>query len=165
MTPFEHAIADVFAHEGGYVNDPVDPGGETNFGISKRAYPHEDIRNLTRQRAAEIYRLDYWERLRCDELPPAVAGKLFNVAVNFGRKRAVCMLQEAACHMGSTLRVDGIMGDKTIAAAKEHDPARLVRVMCDRQQAQYVALIAKNPSLGRFASGWDRRANYAPTWG
>lgn len=57
---FTAAMAFVLAHEGGYVWNPNDPGGETNFGISKKSYPNEDIKNLTREAATEIYRIDYW---------------------------------------------------------------------------------------------------------
>lgn len=69
---FEEAVEFVLAYEGGYVNDPNDPGGETNFGISKRAYPNVDIKNLTREDVIDIYRRDYWDRCRCGELPSGV---------------------------------------------------------------------------------------------
>ena len=66
---FEACMAEVFKHEGGYVNDPHDPGGETNMGISKRSYPKENIRGMTRARAAQIYHKDFWDKLKCDDLP------------------------------------------------------------------------------------------------
>ena len=62
------AISATLAHEGGYVNDPADPGGETKFGISKRAYPDVDIKSLTRQEAEMIYRRVYWEKAGCDKM-------------------------------------------------------------------------------------------------
>ena len=64
-TSFDEIIEVVLHHEGGYVNDPKDPGGETNYGISKRAYPDVDIKNLTEDGAKDIYRRDYWEKYRC----------------------------------------------------------------------------------------------------
>ena len=79
---FDTAVTAVLSYEGGYVNDPNDPGGETNWGISKRAYPNLDIRNLTRDRAIQIYRRDYWDSLGCDQFPPAIVIALFDSAVN-----------------------------------------------------------------------------------
>lgn len=65
----------------GYVNDPKDPGGETNFGIAKRWHPNEDIKNMTLARAIEIYRHDYWSKFQCDGLPDAWALFIFDSAV------------------------------------------------------------------------------------
>lgn len=65
---FEKAVAFVLRHEGGYTNDNRDPGGETKFGISKRAYPSLDIKNLTEEQAKVIYRRDYWDRAGCGDL-------------------------------------------------------------------------------------------------
>ena len=66
---FPAFINRILGHEGGYVNDPQDPGGETNWGISKRSYPGEDIKNLTLDQAAAIYRRDYWDMARAGDLP------------------------------------------------------------------------------------------------
>lgn len=118
---FEQAVGFVLKAriEGGYVNDPRDPGGETNFGISKRAYPHENIRALTRERAIEIYRRDYWDAVGCEGLPPKLAVALFDCAVNQGAGIAPVLLQRA---LGVT--ADGIIGPitrKAAAAANEDD--------------------------------------------
>lgn len=84
MSDFERAVAFVLAHEGGYVNNPQDPGGETNWGISKRSYPDLDIRNLTRARAVEVYRRDYWEASGASNLPYPWALALFDFAIHSG---------------------------------------------------------------------------------
>ena len=84
MISFARAVAFVLAQEGGYSNDPNDPGGETRYGISKRRYPAEDIRNLTVERARELYRRDYWDKNRCGELPAHMALCVFDAAVNGG---------------------------------------------------------------------------------
>lgn len=109
---FLAAVTLTLSHEGGYVNDPHDPGGETNYGISKRAYPHEDIRHLTPERAQSLYHRDYWIAVRGDDLPPALAMQVFDMAVNAGVGTAIRLLQ-------STLRVtiDGNLGPLTLAAA------------------------------------------------
>ena len=85
---FEEAIKFILKWEGGYTNDPNDPGGETNFGISKRSYPHEDIKNMTIKRAKEIYYQNYWLKAECDKLPTPLDVIVFDTAVNCGRSRA-----------------------------------------------------------------------------
>jgi len=94
MSVFDKAIQMILSFEGGYVNHPNDPGGETNFGISKRAYPKLDIANLTKEQAIEIYRKDYWEKLCCDSLPTPLNVVLLDFAINSGRKRALEFLND-----------------------------------------------------------------------
>lgn len=101
--------------EGGYVNDPQDPGGETKYGISKRAYPNEDIKNLTLDRAKELYLRDYWDKAGCDALAWPCALMVFDSAVNQGVSFA------------KTLHgtVDYMMADRAVRYTKssifEHD--------------------------------------------
>ena len=77
---FDVAFEKLIGHEGGYVNDARDPGGETKYGISKRAYPDEDIAGLTLERAKQIYRRDYWDAVQAEYLPDAVRFDLFDAA-------------------------------------------------------------------------------------
>jgi len=86
---FEKAISFVLEHEGGYSNDPNDPGGETKFGISKRSYPELDISKLTLKQAKEIYYKNYWLKAGCNELPFPFNIIVFDTAVNMGRRRAI----------------------------------------------------------------------------
>ena len=106
--PFKAALAFTLTWEGGLVEHPDDPGGLTNYGISQRAYPLEDIRNLSRARVEQIYSEDYWDKIEGDKLPPEVAFVLFDYAVHAGTKRAIRDLQTIV-HAVS----DGIMGAKT----------------------------------------------------
>src|SRR6266849_2542246 len=92
---FLEAVAHLLHDEGGYVDNPADPGGETNFGISKRSYPNEDIKNLTRERAIEIYWNDFWLEYCFYRLKGDVAAKVFNLAVVMGPNHAVTCLQRA----------------------------------------------------------------------
>lgn len=85
MSFFPQAFAIVVSEEGSYVNDPLDPGGETKFGISKRAYPHLDIAQLTLDQARAIYLRDYWERSGCDGMSWERALCAFDCAVNQGQ--------------------------------------------------------------------------------
>ena len=145
---FDDAVAFVLAEEGGYVNNPADPGGETKFGISKRSYPDLDIINLTRDEASAIYRRDYWQACRCDELPPLIALALFDSAVNVGPARAIKWLQ-AAVHANQ----DGVVGDETLGKAQALDPVLTAQELL----AQRLAFYGKLPNFGAFGLGWCRR--------
>lgn len=115
MSFFEAAFAIVVGIEAGYVNDPKDPGGETKYGISKRAYPNEDIPNLTLARAHELYQRDYWDKAGCEALSWPCALMVFDSAVNQGVSFA------------KTLHgtVDYMMADRAVRYTKspifEHD--------------------------------------------
>ena len=85
---FEDALKFVLKWEGGYSNDPNDPGGETKFGISKRSYPNLDIKNLTLEQAKEIYLQNYWLKADCDKLTSPLDIIVFDTAVNMGVSRA-----------------------------------------------------------------------------
>ena len=89
---FEKALSFVLSWEGGYSDDKDDPGGETNFGISKRAYPNEDIKAMTKERASMLYRRDYWNVMKCDDMPYPLDVVCFDTAVNMGVGRAQTLL-------------------------------------------------------------------------
>lgn len=92
---FDQAFDRLIGHEGGYTPGVGDPGGETNWGISKRSYPNLDIKALTREQAKEIYRRDFWQRINADRLSDGVAFQVFDFAVNSGIDTAVRHLQRA----------------------------------------------------------------------
>ena len=143
---FEQAVAMVLRHEGGYSNDPRDPGGETRFGISKRAYPDVDILRLTEDEAKAIYKRDYWDKLRPDELPQELAICVFDCAVNMGRDKAIRLLQRA-CGVAQ----DGVMGGNTLAAAN-----RLVDPVV-RFSAERIIAYTGIRGFDTFGKGWLRR--------
>ena len=93
---FEKAIEFALKWEGGYINHPDDPGGETNFGISKRAYPSLDIANLTEEQAKEIYRRDYWDKCGCNSLPEPEDLIVFDTAINMGVNRALKLMEQVS---------------------------------------------------------------------
>lgn len=147
---FNDLVAIVLKHEGGYVNDPKDPGGETNFGISKRAFPKEDIKGMTRERAIAIYQKKYWDAARCSEIPESLQPIYFDTAVNAGVVTAIRLLQIAA-----GIEADGVFGEKT---AREAFTVSRQKYAFERL-AYYERLIKKNPALAKFRKGWTKRTN------
>lgn len=156
---FRHAVEVVLRHEGGYVFDPRDSGGETKYGISKRFYPHLDIANLTREQAIEIYRRDWWERYEYGRIEHVeVAAKVMDLSVNMGPAAAHRLLQEALVFLGHQLAVDGILGPKTLAAANAEAPPRLLQVLRWKAAERYFSLAERRPENRAFLFGWLRRA-------
>lgn len=145
---FPKMVERVLSHEGGYVNHPKDPGGETNWGIAKRSYPNVNIKALTRDGAIAIYRRDFWDRVQGDKLPPAVAFQAFDAAVNHGIGNAVRWLQRAA-----GVADDGVIGPVTLAAIRKAEPADLV-LRFNAVRLEFYANLSTFPTFGR---GWTRR--------
>ena len=154
MKNFNEIIEQVLEHEGGYVNDPKDLGGETKYGITKRFYPDVDIKNLTIEQATEIYKKDYWDKNRVESLPQNLWHIYFDMCVNMGKRTAVKVLQRATVNRGRDIEVDGGLGPATIGALKgvELDRVRAFRVK------YYVDLITARPEQEKFFLGWFRRA-------
>ena len=153
LVKFNEIIEVVLHHEGGYVNDPKDPGGETNFGIAKRSRPDVDIKNLTKDGAKEIYKEHYWDKNKVESLPEQLRHIFFDMCVNQGKSRGVKILQRAANAKGKNLKVDGGLGPKTIAAM---DGVELDRVRAYRIK-YYADLVTRKPDLEKFYYGWFRR--------
>lgn len=145
---FDDAFERLILHEGGYVDDRRDPGGETKYGISRRSYPHEDIKNLTLERAKEIYKRDYWSPAGCDTVPDAIRFDLFDTAVNSGVRTAVRLLQQAAGEVP-----DGILGPRTLQAISTMNATRLIA----RFNGERLAFMANLPTWPAFGRGWARR--------
>ena len=156
LTKFEDIIEITLHHEGGYVNDPDDLGGETNFGIAKRFYPDVDIKNLTKDEASDIYRRDYWDKNKVDEMPEQLRHIYFDMCVNQGKGTAVKVLQRACNSKKAGLKVDGGLGPKTIAAISESN-VELDRVRAYRVK-YYADLVTRKPDLEKFYFGWYKRA-------
>ena len=152
---FDEIIEITLEHEGGYVHDPNDLGGETNFGIAKRFYPDEDIKNLTKDRAKDIYKQDYWDKNKVDEMPEQLKHIYFDMCVNQGKGTTVKILQRTCNAKGRDLKVDGGLGPMTLGAIKETNPS-LDRVRCYRLK-HYYDLVNRKPEQERFLFGWYRR--------
>ncbi len=150
---FVDAIKQVLIDEGGYSNDPADPGGETNFGIDKRSHPDVDIKNLTVDQAIEIYYQEYWQKYRLDLLPALINKKMLNVGVNTGMKQAALFLQRAV-----GVLADGQIGPITRTAVANADVGTTLQSIRDQQRQFYINLANAKPSLAKFLNGWLKRA-------
>ena len=145
---FASALNRLLTHEGTYVNDPLDPGGETNWGISKRSYPDLDIRGLTREQAAAIHKRDFWDVLG-DQAHPAVKFQVFDFAVNSGIQTALRKLQVAI-----GVADDGHWGPVSAAALAAMD----VNDVLMRFVAERLDFWRKLSTWPRFGAGWAGRA-------
>ncbi len=154
-TTFEEIIEVVLEHEGGYVNDPHDRGGETKYGIAKKFNPDVDIKNLTKEGAKEIYYEKYWKPSKADQVPDRLKHIYFDMVVNFGQGGAVKVLQQAAVSKGHNIEVDGGIGPATIKAIQnvETDRVRSYRVL------KFAKIVINKPSQEKFWLGWFRRAS------
>ena len=148
MDKFDEFIERVLSHEGGYVNHPSDPGGETKWGITKRSYPHLNIGALTRDEAKAIYRKDFWERVQGPKLPPEFAFQALDAAVNHGIGNAVRWMQRAV-----GVADDGIIGPITLARIDMYSPADLVLLF----NAERLDFYTKLNTWSTFGRGWTRR--------
>jgi len=164
MAEFDKAVAQTFAHEGGFANDVFDPGGETMYGISKRSYPEEDIPNLTRERAIKLYRQDFWCPLYDQIQSQAVANELFDFGVNTSAREwpkvAVRVLQESLRYlMVGPMVIDGVFGRRTLEATNSISQDRLLREFRARQAFYYANIVIRAPD----AEEWKKR-RFLETW-
>jgi lysozyme family protein len=136
VSDFDRALPIVLRFEGGYVDHPSDPGGETKFGISKRSYPHLDIKALTKEQAGDIYHRDYWTPLKCDALPWPLNLFHFDAGVNHGKVQARKFLNRTPTAQG----------------------------YLDQRRAFYERLIALKPKMAVFRKGWLRRLDHLATY-
>jgi lysozyme family protein len=157
---FDICVAFTLRQEGGYVEDPADPGGATNMGITLATYrewsddPHLgglQVKNMPAKTASVIYRSLYWNPLRADALPPGVDLSVFDMGVNAGIWRSARLLQQALGFTGD--EVDGSIGPQTLAAADRFDARTVVNNLADRQTAYYRSLA----NFPIFGAGWLRR--------
>lgn len=155
---FDDAVERVLEHEGGYVNDPDDPGGETNFGITKRSFPELDIAALTREDAIAIYWTHWWHRYRYDQLPTIIGEKVLDLAVNMGARRAHKLLQQALRAVGRPVVVDGLIGPKTRQAVEWAPNFALLAALRSEAAGYYRRLAVLRPSGTKYLAGWIRRA-------
>lgn len=153
---FEKALAAVLDHEGGYVNHPRDPGGMTNLGVTKVAWEEwvghsvdeKEMRALTPEKVAPMYKRRYWDKVCGDELPEGLDYIVFDTAVNSGPGRAVKLLQGCL-----DVTQDGALGPKTLQAVRETGPQKLIAAYAKAR----LDFLAALPTWDAFGKGWSRR--------
>ncbi len=160
---FDDSLPEILYNEGGYVNDPQDPGGATNKGVTQATYDSfrkskklevRPVRYITMSEVSEIYQRNYWHDGRCDLLPSGVALVHFDFCVNAGIFQACRTLQGV---VGQTR--DGIIGPKTLAAIAAYDDKSLVAEYSKARRSFYTSLAASKPSLSKFLKSWITRTD------
>ena len=149
---FQQIFDRLIRREGGYVNDPRDPGGETNWGVTKRTAQANgytgNMKTMTRQQAYEIYYRAFWLRYNCEQMPDAVAYQFFDAAVNHGFGNASRMLQRAVGVLD-----DGIIGKYSLEAINRNPISDTLMVLNGERLNFYIRL--KN--FDRYGKGWVNR--------
>ena len=156
---FKKAFNYVLKNEGGYVNDPADPGKETKYGISKRSYPNLNIRQLSLKDAEKIYFCDYWLKGKFEQIPDEnVATQLFDLSVNLGIRATTIVLQRALRSVGINVVEDGLLGSQTLSGVIFSEPSNLLAAIKSEAAGYYRLIAAKNPQQQKFLNGWLNRA-------
>ena len=149
---FDECLKMLLHHEGGYVNHPSDPGGETNLGVTKKVYQEwggtKDMKDLTVEDVAPIYKKEYWDRCKCDDLESGVDWVVFDWAVNSGTGRSAKAIQKIC---GASQ--DGAIGPKTLALISKQNTEYVIEEFGKIRQDFYESL----KTFDTFGKGWTRR--------
>jgi len=174
MSCFNTAIITVLKHEGEFSNNPADPGGATNFGISLRWLRDQglygdfdddgdvdidDIKAITSESATRIYRDKWWNKYHYDRIIDCdLATKVFDMSINMGSNRAHRIVQQSINNIGGNLNIDGVIGPITVKSINIEEKRMLLDEIRCEQRRFYLRLISKRPELSIFKKGWLRRA-------
>ena len=187
---FQAALSYTLRFEGGFVDDPVDHGGATKYGITVGTLRQEgkggdlnmdglvdarDVSLLTKERAEAIYRQRYWlwdklGGIDLSKVSPALMMKHFDIAVNCGTKAAAYLLQRAinlVCSDAAsphTVVADGEIGQATVNALSALPPGKVMTALCAVQADRYEGIVAKDEHQRKFLNGWLKRAASIPAW-
>lgn len=155
----DKAIEYVLKNEGLYSNDVDDAGGETKFGISKRSYPKLDIKNLSIQKAKEIYKKDFWEKQKYKNIKnQELAIKIFDLAVNVGTSRANKLMQRALRSVNKKVEETGVLDDTTICLINESEATDLLSALRSEAAGYYRLIVSTKPHRAKYLKGWLNRA-------
>lgn len=154
---FKPLLKKVLVHEGGYVNNPNDPGGATNKGVTQHTYTswlykvgrqNRSVKLITDVELEAIYKQEYWDKVRGDDLPNGLDYAVFDFAVNSGPSRASKFLQAIV-----GVKQDGVIGSNTLNAVKKFPTASLVSTLCDNR----LSWLKRLSTWKHFGRGWERR--------
>ena len=153
---YQKCLETILHHEGGYVNHPKDPGGETNLGVTKRVYEEhggtKDMKELTVEDVAPIYKKGYWDKMKGDDLPSGLDLCVFDFGVNAGPGRAAKFLQKM---IGTT--VDGGIGPMTLAKVNEYVDSNGLEESIKQYQSARQEYYENLSTFNTFGKGWTRR--------
>ena len=153
---YQKCLKTILHHEGGYVNHPKDPGGETNLGVTKRVYEEhggtKDMKELTVEDVAPIYKKGYWDKMKCDDLPSGLDLCVFDFGVNAGPGRAAKFLQKM---IGTT--VDGGIGPMTLTKVNKHVGDNGLKESIKQYQNARQKYYENLSTFDTFGKGWTRR--------
>ena len=156
MSNFESALEIILEHEGGYVNHPKDPGGETNLGVTKRVYEdfggEKEMKDLTQEDVEPIYQENYWDKCKCDDLPAGLDLCVFDFGVNAGPGRAAKYLQTL---IGTV--ADGGIGPNTLKTLSSYVDTHGVVKTVEQYQANRQEYYEGLSTFDTFGRGWTRR--------
>jgi lysozyme family protein len=169
----ESYLKEVLNYEGGYANDPVDRGGETNRGITIGALNKAKSQGLVSQSVTiksltadlesvrRIYSVNYYKAGKCDQMPHPLAFACFDACVNHGLGGGGQLLQKTLVSLGFPVAVDGAVGPKTLAALSsclgKFTAIRIAEMYNDKREARYLGIVSSNPSQKKFLKGWLNR--------
>jgi lysozyme family protein len=165
MNKFDTAIAKLLTLEGGYVNDPCDSGGETNYGICKRDEPELNIKTLTKQQAIDWYHKNFWLKYGMDHIEDdKLASYWLSMAVNGGISHITKIIQQVvmdtmqqASIFHTSITVDGVPGPQTIKLINEYwKTDKLLNVM-EKMWNHYLKIMEAHPEDNKFYHGWHNR--------
>ena len=153
---YDKCLETILHHEGGYVNHPKDPGGETNLGVTKKVYQEhggtKDMKDLLVEDVAPIYKKGYWDKMKCDDIPSGLDLCLFDFGVNAGPGRAAKFLQSM---IGTT--VDGGIGPNTLAKLEEYIRENGEHEAVNKYQEMRQKYYEQLSTFDTFGKGWTRR--------
>jgi len=155
---FSEALEVILHHEGGYVNHPKDPGGETNLGVTKRVYEdfggEKEMKDLTKADVEPIYKKNYWDRVKGDDLPEGLDLCIFDFAVNAGPGRAAKFIQRLV-----KTTVDGGIGPNTLKCINDHVEHYGVSTTIDQYQSERQNYYESLSNFETFGRGSTRRVD------
>ena len=165
----EQLLEDVLRREGGYIDHKSDRGGATKYGITQatlsthlgREVTKDEVRNLDKELAKEIYKADYYFTPRINTLPEELQAQIFDICVNSGPRKAIKILQQVLNLAGFECSQDGMLGPKTRKAAEDAQAAMgpyLTNAIVEAREHFYRSIVAANPSQSVFLKGWLARA-------
>ncbi|WP_396268094.1 glycoside hydrolase family 108 protein [Ideonella sp.] len=174
MAQFQLFFPTLLRFEGGFVNDPHDPGGATNMGITLATFKRyakpllgvlpslDNLRELTERQAAKIYKVEYWDRTYGDDISlQPLADIVFDFHVNAGSHAIVCLYQVLNA-AGANHAVAPTMTPDVVATLEHHDMVQIYTHYKDARRAYYLGLVQQHPALRRYLRGWLARVDAFP---